>query len=521
MNNPSQTRGTILVAEDDPAGMRLMRLILERSKFAVLEANSVKRAQDLIQEVGIHTIHCVLADYRMPHETGLDLLNWVQSRDPNLSTIIITAEGSPDLIQHSMRGGAIDFIEKPIGRSQLENAVTRAVNSTARMRRLETAQRGVNAVGKLDSLLKPSRALKDDKRINFMTLPKHEVGGDFLDIFPNGTDGFSFVLGDVSGHDVRAAFVSSYFQGMSRGLTYKGADIAEIVPLFNRILNDQWNSMAVKPDEKAVPIATSLSLCAGNVSLEKQTLRIMTCGFPHPCYMDEAGKLQMIGEFSAPLGWFSDVSAEVLEISTKDMSYLYLATDGLHDEASDIGIDAFSLIYRLINAKEEEARKLVPNARDDIFLMRINMNPEPSNLEPIIQHNYAGSEHEAIDDLQNVWRRSLTFALPSLSESRAYDVLLCCREAVLNALVHGCDQSPEKSCSFQVNYDKGQQTLHVRIDDPGHGHDFNLDDRIDNIPKFTGEQMGLAIISRLSDSYEVENNGSTVKFSFSIRDKEQ
>jgi len=517
-------RGTILVTDDDPTGLRFLRLILERSGYRVLAAESARQAREIAKDAGMGNLDCVLADYLMPMETGLDLLQWIRAEDPSLSTIIITGEGGASLIQHSMRGGAVDFLEKPVSRAQMEDAVNRAINTTNRLRKLESTQQSVMAVGKLDVLHKPAREHIQDGQLRYITLPRHEVGGDFLNLLPEGKDTLSFLFGDVSGHDVRAAFVSSYFQGMARGLMLKGAEVEEIVPLFNRTLHDEWNSMTLQASDTAVPIATSLSLCVGKVDFARGEVTLEACGFPLPAYTDSSGRLHYIEASNPPLGWFKDFSFKRECLKLRDMQFLYVGTDGLFDEAADQGLNVFSLIYRLLNGKEEDARSHVPRARDDIFLMRLLMDTEKNSQalpQPIIHETYSGDEHDRIDDLQNIWRRSLQFALPYLPEERIYDILLCCREAVLNALVHGCEKSPGKSCTFQMNFCAADGLLTVRVDDPGHGHNFSVEDRVQNIPSFSGEHMGLAIVSKISDQCAIENDGSTVSFSFRFQENDQ
>ena len=59
------------------------------------------------------------------------------------------------------------------------------------------------------------------------------VGGDFINVLPIGDERFLFLAGDVSGHDVRAAFVSAYFQGMMRGLLEHNSSLQDVLQLFN------------------------------------------------------------------------------------------------------------------------------------------------------------------------------------------------------------------------------------------------------------------------------------------------
>ena len=96
------------------------------------------------------------------------------------------------------------------------------------------------------------------------------------------------------------------------------------------------------------------------------------------------------------------------------------------------------------------------------------------------------------------------------------DVLLCCREAVLNALVYGCDKSPKKTCTIKVTANQKLGRIRVRIDDPGHGHGFDITERVEKMKALDGSHLGLAIIDNLCDKYSIENDGTSLIFELAM-----
>ena len=138
------------------------------------------------------------------------------------------------------------------------------------------------------------------------------------------------------------------------------------------------------------------------------------------------------------------------------------------------------------------------------------------SFEPILSEHYAGTECEHIDQLQANWRRSVTFALDDRLGDRLYDLLICIREGMLNALIHGCERSAEKFAHLQISINEAQKILRIHIDDPGRGHTFDLRERLEQISKKTGKHLGLGIIQHLSDSFAVENKGTSLVFDFKI-----
>ncbi len=142
---------------------------------------------------------------------------------------------------------------------------------------------------------------------------------------------------------------------------------------------------------------------------------------------------------------------------------------------------------------------------------------EKDGFEPLFTEHYNGDEYLHIDRIQEVWRRSLQLVFPK--EKNVYDLLLCCREVVLNALVHGCDKAPGKTSSMQVSCWKDKNLARVRVDDPGLGHRFDPGERLRSLEPLDGTHLGLAMVKAFSKSFAIENGGSTVTFEFEIKNK--
>ena len=84
------------------------------------------------------------------------------------------------------------------------------------------------------------RSLKPE--IDTFFRPKSEAGGDFLNHFGIGPHNHFVLLTDVSGHDLKAAFISAYFQGIVRGMLECDASVTKVFEFFNSFLLREWNS---------------------------------------------------------------------------------------------------------------------------------------------------------------------------------------------------------------------------------------------------------------------------------------
>jgi NtrC-family two-component system response regulator AlgB len=69
--------------------------------------------------------NAVLLDLNLGPEKGLDILDQIVKRQPNLPVIIFTAQGSVKIAVEAMRRGAVDFLEKPFTREQFHLVLAR------------------------------------------------------------------------------------------------------------------------------------------------------------------------------------------------------------------------------------------------------------------------------------------------------------------------------------------------------------------------------------------------------------
>lgn len=110
----------VLVADDDPAILRLVTAIVEKEGYEVVSARDGKEAYKLLQSET--DIKAAIFDVVMPYIQGTELVRFMQSekRLKNVPVIMMTAEQNPRLSSDSFAAGAIAFLPKPFTTSQLK-----------------------------------------------------------------------------------------------------------------------------------------------------------------------------------------------------------------------------------------------------------------------------------------------------------------------------------------------------------------------------------------------------------------
>src|SRR5437899_8697463 len=107
------------------------------SGVTVDTADSAAAALDLITA---HDYDSIVTDIRMPGMDGLTLLAEILGRRPGTPTLMITGHGEEDLAVRALRGGAYDFIQKPIDRDRFVASLHRAIAAHALNRLVKDRQ---------------------------------------------------------------------------------------------------------------------------------------------------------------------------------------------------------------------------------------------------------------------------------------------------------------------------------------------------------------------------------------------
>lgn len=117
-----------LVVEDEPAQRNLLREVLRREGYECECASTCAEGRDLF--AGGRFV-CALIDLGLPDGNGLDLLADFSSEDPSTVLVILTGDTSAETIIHTMRGGAFDYLRKPVDLITLRASVSRALSHHA------------------------------------------------------------------------------------------------------------------------------------------------------------------------------------------------------------------------------------------------------------------------------------------------------------------------------------------------------------------------------------------------------
>ncbi len=140
----------IILIEDEADVREAAQMTLELEGYSV---KSFSRAAAALSSLDADCPAIVVSDIRMPGMDGLELLDCIIQRDPELPVILVTGHGDISTAIQAVRKGAYDFIEKPVSPQRLLEEVQRARQT----RRLVLENRALRAAlakpADIDSLI--------------------------------------------------------------------------------------------------------------------------------------------------------------------------------------------------------------------------------------------------------------------------------------------------------------------------------------------------------------------------------
>ena len=118
----------VLVVDDEPDLRTLYEITLQRCGYAVESAADLEQAHALLQRKRFAVL---VTDMRLPDGQGLELVEWLQQKQRNERSIVVTAYGSADNAVRALKVGAFDYLTKPVNLDQFRRVVAQAAHAAA------------------------------------------------------------------------------------------------------------------------------------------------------------------------------------------------------------------------------------------------------------------------------------------------------------------------------------------------------------------------------------------------------
>ena len=115
----------VLVVDDDPAMRDSIAFLVTSVGY---DCRSFTSAEEFLRDWQDDRPACLLVDIRMSGMSGLDLQNRLAESKSSLGVIFVTGHGDVPMAVRAMRGGAIDFLQKPFNDQLLLDRIREALD---------------------------------------------------------------------------------------------------------------------------------------------------------------------------------------------------------------------------------------------------------------------------------------------------------------------------------------------------------------------------------------------------------
>ncbi len=116
---------TVFLVDDDEAIRHSASFMLRHAGFMV---KTYPDGITFLDQITDDNDGCILLDVRMPGMDGLAVQSVLNQRGINMPVIILTGHGDVPVAVEAMKGGAIEFLEKPYEKQALVGAIENAFN---------------------------------------------------------------------------------------------------------------------------------------------------------------------------------------------------------------------------------------------------------------------------------------------------------------------------------------------------------------------------------------------------------
>src|SRR5262245_18349508 len=112
----------LLVIDDEKSVRYSFQRVFGGPEVQVLTART---AAEGLEQVAQHSPDVVVLDLQLPDRSGLELFQEIHRADPKRPVVFITAHGTTETAIEAMKGGAFDYLVKPVDLDRLNQVLER------------------------------------------------------------------------------------------------------------------------------------------------------------------------------------------------------------------------------------------------------------------------------------------------------------------------------------------------------------------------------------------------------------
>ncbi|MBC9910687.1 sigma-54-dependent transcriptional regulator [Chitinophaga varians] len=155
-------KGHILIIDDEDQLRKLLSRLLALEGYTMHEAGNIRSAMKILEK---EEISVVLSDVKLPDGNGVELVQTIRSRFPQVETIVLTAYGNiADGVQ-AIKNGAFDYITKGDDNNRILPLVSKAMDKARLQFRIRDLEKKIAGKYNFDNILGSSPEIEGAKEL--------------------------------------------------------------------------------------------------------------------------------------------------------------------------------------------------------------------------------------------------------------------------------------------------------------------------------------------------------------------
>jgi PAS domain S-box-containing protein len=356
--------------DDDAALLEALPKAL-RLRMNGVEIDTCDTAPAALERLGAIDYDAVVTDIKMPGMDGLALLNAIRELRPKTPTLLITGHGEHDLAVQALRGGAYDFVQKPIDREYFVASLERAIHLRALDRQVEQQRQALERHARVLEHVDDGVFLVDDAGVIRHWNPAAEAitGLAVADVLGRSAEeaipGWSAAAGHVpvstapGPGSLKAKTVPLELEGRELWLSISGVSSGEGTVYAFRSLTEERALEELK-GEFVATVSHELRTPLAAIYGAAQTL------LRRDLELDEVNRTSLLEVIAHESERLTRIAGEILLANTLDSSRLAAVADEL---------DLSTLVTEVV----EEMRAGIGDRDDIAFVITL-----PEEIEPVV-----------------------------------------------------------------------------------------------------------------------------------------
>lgn len=281
----------------------------------------------------------IVSDLRMPEMKGSDFLLAVKDQYPWIVTILLTGFSETEEIIKAVSAGIFSYMLKPWDAFHLLSEIQKAYDYGESKRqnalyhkRLEDELKWAGEMQK--NLLRPNIPFSEgiEFRVSYRPVTGLYCSGDYYDVIQIGTDRYMVLVGDVSGHGIKAAIVTGILKAVIypeyiRGKTGKQISLSDFLGWLNSRIQFEFRSNS----------DLFLTFFSGIIDLKDNSFTYANAGQNHPFLLSKERIIELPASGTA-LGFSRSPLYPENKVSFLPGDLLVFYTDGLTEAAPGVNL---------------------------------------------------------------------------------------------------------------------------------------------------------------------------------------